>query len=220
MDAESVEENIRGGLCDNHLDCELKMEQTVDQAHHETCIANLQARGGSTCAVAPFGGCRNICGDSNHDFWCARNEPFPEILFVDPSQEERMSPKEVETIDIVLKGKFSLEATKLQTVDSNTGAIMINNVTYGSLKYTGTKFGKHSCSESCETIILQVPIAKKASDTGVPYVYRKYQGNVITDNGHNVLRITPPRDRNWCISSVDVRACMVPPRLPFSKFAL
>ena len=53
----------------------------------------------------------SICGDSNHDFWCARNEPFPEIWFVDPSQEDRMSPKEVETIDIVLKGKFSLEAT-------------------------------------------------------------------------------------------------------------
>ena len=54
------------------------------------------------------------------------------------------------------------------------------------------------------------PIAKKVSDTGVPYVYRKYQGNVISDNGHNVLRIIPPKDRNWCISSVDVRACMVP----------
>ena len=122
-----------------------------------------------------------------------------------------MSPKEVETIDIVLKESFPSEATTLQTIDPNTGTIMINNVTYGSLRYTGTKFGKHSCcSESCETILLQVPIAKKVSDTGVPYVYRKYQGNVITDNGHNVLRIIPPKDRNWCISSVDVRACMVP----------
>ena len=105
--------------------CRLHTENGADcrSGHHETCIADLQARGGSTCAVAPFGGCRNICGGSNHDFWCARNEPFPEILFVDPSQEDRMSPKEVETIDIVLKGKFSLEATTLQTIDSNTGTI-------------------------------------------------------------------------------------------------
>ena len=96
-----------------------------------------------------------------------------------------------------MKGKFALEATSAQTVDSNTGAITINNVTYGSLKYTGTKYGKHSCSESCETITLKVPIAKKASDTGVPYVYRKYQGNVIAEGNHETLINTSDTYKNF-----------------------
>ena len=210
LDVKSVEENIRGGLCENLVDCAKQMEQTESQAHHESCIVDLQARSGSTCAIAPFGGCRNICGDTSHDFWCARNKPFPDITFEDPSQEDSMSPKEVESIDVVVKGKFSLEATALQSVESNTGTVTVNNVTYGGLEYSGVKFGEHSCSDSCDTIVLQIPIAKKVGDNGVPYVYKKHQGDAVSDNGNNVIRIVPPRDRNWCISSIDIRACMVP----------
>ena len=65
LDSVDVEENIRGGLCNHPEKCYNQMEKVDQDGHYAMCREALSLRPGSQCAIAPFGGCREICDDDH-----------------------------------------------------------------------------------------------------------------------------------------------------------
>ena len=169
----------------------------------DKCRSTLRGLTDSQCTISPFGKCRGLCGDE--DFWCARNQPFPTVVFYDTTTLGS-ALLEVDSVTVVIHGLMMFEATEeeLKSQGPKKGSITFNNVSAGDIESVGTP-GKFSCSSPCHRSTAIIDI----KNGNVPYVYATGRKN-LTLGGLNTVQVTPPPNQMWCLSKISVNLCTVP----------
>ena len=155
-------------------------------------------------------GSSSSCTMCDGDFWCARNQQFPNITFTDPLRSDPNDPsamREIETMKVRFFGSMALNAEVHDSRDggagydkTNTAAAYFNGkVMQENVIGVGTA-GDMMCGECHGTSTLEVGMGHSSMAS-----YQYSETGVV--NRTNIISLKPAAEKAWCVAKVEITMC-------------
>jgi hypothetical protein len=160
---------------------------------------------------------RTKCGMCGGDFWCARNQPFPNATFVDPLRSDVDDPIRGRVITrLIVKTFGSMNMDKWHLpADAQAGHVWANGIKHASKVPSSGRDHWLYCNDCYESGSYQ--INEGEIDTwGYEYADAKVTGggagtwSITEGSGVNNLGIEPPQHSGWCLNKVEYQICAKP----------
>jgi hypothetical protein len=160
---------------------------------------------------------RTKCGMCGGDFWCARNQPFPNATFVDPLRSDVDDPIRGRVITrLIVKTFGSMNMDKWHLpADTQAGHVWANGIKHASKVPSSGRDHWLYCNDCYESGSYQ--INEGEIDTwGYEYAEMNVTGggagtwSITEGSGVNNLGIEPPQHSGWCLNKVEYQICAKP----------
>ncbi len=180
-------------------------ERIGSESTVSACKAETLSDGSNTCVPSPQGSqagtSKTACLLCDSDFWCARNQAFPAISFVDPTRNDVNDPmknREVSLIRVTSFGSMGIGGL----TDTNRATTRINGAGVERYMYARGVTDRWQCNDCFQSSTAEFEETETSSYT----YFDPSQGS----GGNNVITVAHPSNYAWCVSRVEVEICARP----------